>query len=190
MILLPGLPEGRRGQVIAVAAPLCVLLAIIAGILFPAWRWYDRRQQHLAAGQRQIAEILARERELPQLRQQAAALQASGDTQVLLAGPTDAIAAANLQSDLAALAASAGASLTSTEMLPPRTSGALRQVGISLDVTADWPALTDLLVAIERASPRMRIDALTINSSDAFGPPGATLQASFSVLAFRDAGSR
>jgi general secretion pathway protein M len=180
------LPEGRWGQVIAVGAPLCIVLAVIVGILGPAWRWYDGRQQLLAAARAQVAGILAQEILLPQLRQQA---QAFGDTQVLLAGPSDAVAAANLQSDLAGLAASSGASLTSTEVLPAEMSGGLRQVGIAVIVTASWPALTDLLVAIESARPRMLLDDLTINNSNVFGAPGSSLQASFSVLAFRSAGT-
>jgi hypothetical protein len=185
MIRFPAiLPEGRRGQLIAVAAPLCLLLVIIVGILWPAWRWYEGRQRLLAAGQQQLAWIIAQENNLPQLRQQAAAAQASGDDQLLLKGQSDAIAAANLESALAGLATSSGASLTSTEVLPARMSGALRQVGISAEVTASWPALTDLLTAIETARPRMQVDALIINNSE-FGPPGSSLQASFSVLAFR-----
>jgi hypothetical protein len=187
MILLPAtLPEGRRGQSIAVAAPLCIILAVIIGILWPALRWYDGRQQRLAAGREQVAEILAEEKMLPELRQQAhAAALAAADAQVLLAGPSDAIAAANLELDLAGLAASSGASLTSTEVLPAQMAGALRQIGISVEVTADWLALTDLLVSIESARPRMIVDGLIIRSG-AFGPPGTSLQASFSVLAFRN----
>lgn len=187
MILLPAiLPEGRWGQVIAVAAPLCMLLAVIIGILGPAWRWYEGRQQLLAAAQEQVAGILAQENLLPELRRQA---QAFGDVQVLLTGKSDAIAAADLQSDLAGLAAASGASLTSTEVLPAQMSGALRQVGIAVDVTASWPALTDLLAAIESARPRMLVDDLVINNADAFGAPGTSLHASFSVLAFRSAGT-
>jgi hypothetical protein len=190
MILHPAmLPEGRRGQLIAAGVPLCLLAVIIIGILWPAWRWYEGRQQLLAAGQEQIAEILAQENLLPQLRQQANAAQASGDDQLLLAGQSDAIATANLESALAGLATSSGASLTSTEVLPPRMLGALRQVGISVELTASWPALTGLLAAIETARPRMIVDALIINNSE-FGPTGSSLQASFSVLAFRNAGAR
>jgi general secretion pathway protein M len=190
MILHPAiLPEGRWGQVIAVGAPLCLLLAVIVGILGPGWRWYEGRQQLLATGQEQVAHILAQESMLPQLRQQARAARAFGGVQVLLAGESDAMAAANLQSELAGLAAAAGASLTSTQVLPGQMSGALRQVGIAVDVTASWPALTDLLVAIESARPRMIVDDLIINNSDAFGAPGTSLRASFSVLAFRRAGA-
>jgi hypothetical protein len=187
MILRPAnLPEGRWGQVLAAGVPLGMLLAVIIGILWPAWRWYEGRQQLLATARGQLARILAQEQALPELRQQAHAL---GDTQVLLAGPSDAIAAANLQSDLAALAAASGASLTSTEVLPAQVSGALRQLGIAVAVTASWPALTDLLVAIKSARPRMVVDDLIIiNSSETFGSPGSSLQASFSVLAFRKAG--
>jgi general secretion pathway protein M len=190
MILLPAiLPEGRRGQIVAVAAPLCLILAVIIGILWPAWRWYDGRQQLLAAGQEQIAEILAQKNMLPELRQEAhAAALAPAATQVLLAGQSDAIAAANLESDLAGLAATSGATLTSTEVLPARISGGLRQVSVSAEVTASWPALTDLLVAIETARPRMIVDGLIIRSG-AFGPPGTSLQASFSVSAFGNAGT-
>jgi general secretion pathway protein M len=190
MILHPAiLPEGRWGQVIAAGAPLCMVLAVIIGILWPAWRWYEGRQELLATGQEQVAAILAQEKMLPQLQQQARAVQAFGGVQVLLAGKSDAIAAANLQSELAGLAAASGASLTSTEVLPAEMSGALRQVGIAVDVTASWPALTDLLVAIESARPRMIVDDLVINNSDAFGAPGTSLRASFSVLAFRKAGT-
>jgi len=185
------LPEGRWGQVIAVAAPLCILLAVIIGILGPALRWYDGRQQLLAAGQEQVASILAQEKSLPELQLQARAVaQALGDRQVLLAGKSAAIAAANLQSDLAGLAASTGASLTSMEVLPAQISGGLGRVGIAVEVTADWAALTDLLVSIQSAKPRMLVDDLSISGSGAPGPADTALQASFSVFAFDNAGTR
>ncbi len=185
MLREAALPEGRCGQLLAAGAPLCMILLIILGILCPAWRWYEGRQLLLARGQAQIAGILARERLLPQMQGQADTAQTAGEAQLLLAGASDALATANLETDIAGLATSAGASLTSTEALPASGSGGLRQVGISVRVTADWPALCALLLAIESAAPRMRVDDLIIDSANAFGPPGSLLRASFSVTAYR-----
>jgi hypothetical protein len=178
------LPEGRAGQALAVAAPVCLLLAVIFGVVQPALQGYCGRQAQLAQARQQIAQTLAQQKILPQLRRQAqAATDAFGKSQILLAGNLDAVAQANLQSALTVLAAGSGVSLTSTEVLPAAVSDAvLQREAIAVNVTGDWPALTDFLASIETARPRMIVDDLSIGGS---GGADRLLQARFVVFAFR-----
>ncbi len=189
MIKIPSrLPEGRVGQALAVVVTLCILLGIIVELVQPAWQWFGARQQQLAAEQEQIAHIRALQGILPQLRQQAsAAAAASGTAQILLAGSSDSIAEANLQSALTVLANGSGASLTSAAVVAGQVAGSLRRVGLQLEMAGSWQALTQMLVSIDSARPRMLVNNLSISSSESGGAED-TLQASFTVSAFRAGG--
>jgi general secretion pathway protein M len=130
--------------------------------------------------------MAALSQEIPALRASvsAAGLQ-SADNQLLLAGSTDAIAGANLQSALQDLATQAGTSLDSAELLPVQPAGTLRRIGMQVSVTATWPVLIALLEAIGTVRPRMIVGELSVtNASQAAGaePP---MQATFSVTGFR-----
>ncbi len=104
----------------------------------------------------------------------------------MLAGGSDAIAGANLQSALQDLATQAGTSLDSAAMLPATPAGALRRICMQVSVTATWPVLVALLQAIGNATPRMIVDSISLNNA---GLPGSgqssQIQANFSVTGFR-----
>ena len=74
--------------------------------------------------------------------------------------------------------------LSSAEQLPAEAVGGYRRIGLRVALAAPFPALVQLLQAIEQASPPMLIDDLRLHGP----PPQSTLlpmDASFTVLAFR-----
>jgi general secretion pathway protein M len=160
------LPDGRRGQILALCIGLAALLLLWAALLAPLWGWYQERAGALAQQRVLAARMQALAREIPALR---AAVAAQGPDQggaaLLLQGNSDAIAGANLQSALQDLATQSGTSLDS------------------------GPALISFLTAIETARPRMIVDGLSLSNT---GPPDAggapPVQATFTVSAFRAAG--
>ncbi len=175
------LPDGRRGQALAVGMALAVLLILWLAVVWPMAGWYEDRAATLAQQRALAARMAALARALPALRRLSASV--GQNRAMLLAGGSDSIAGANLQSAVQALAAQAGTSLDSAEMLPPMPAGALRRISIEVSVSAGWPVLVALLHAIDEASPRMIVDAISLNGS-APGGSGA-LAAEFSVSAFR-----
>lgn len=182
------LPEGRAGQLLAAAIP--VLLAAIAafGILAPALRWYQAREDEIAFKRQEAAHIAGMRQLIPALRRQVAALRAeTGDSRIFLAGGTDAIAGADLQSVIQTLAARSGASLESSTMLPGMAVGGLHRITVEVDLTARWPALIALLRAIDLAHPRMIAGNLSLSDSGQMADvrQDIPLQIGFSVTAFR-----
>ena len=178
------LPEGRQGKLLAIAITLLGLAVIWLAAISPILGWYQAREAALAQQQNIAAHMTALAGETAQLRAAvAAAKPQSQDQQILLAGNTDAIAGANLQSALQNLAGQAGTSLDSSEVLPVVQQGALRRIGIQVSVTATWPVLIGFLQSISTARPRMIVSQLSIMTGSQTGSD-QPLQASFSVNAF------
>jgi general secretion pathway protein M len=184
------LPDGRRGQVLAVAMLIAALGLVWLAAASPLLDWYCTRAAQLAQQQELAAHMAALGQEIPALREAVAkaGLQSSG-AQVLLAGNTDAIAGANLQSALQNLASEAGTSLDSSALLPVQQEGGLRRIGMQVSLTAPWPALIALLEAIETARPCMAVDGMSLNSStQADANQAPPVQAVFTVSGFRAGG--
>ncbi len=180
------LPEGRQGQALAAAMTLLGLALFWFAAVSPLLGWYQSRAAELAQQQAIAAHMTALAADIPQLRMAvAAAKPLSQDQQILLAGSTDAIAGANLQSALQNLAQQSGTSLDSSELMPVVSAGALRRIGIQVTVTATWPVLIAFLEAISTARPRMVVGQLSLmNSSQGDSSGDAPIQAGFAVSAF------
>jgi Tfp pilus assembly protein PilO len=112
-----------------------------------------------------------------------AAAPVSGD--VLLDGTSDTIAGANLQAFLQNLASQAGVSFDDIEALPARQTGALRRIGVSVDMAVPWPEFTAFIAAIEAAPLRMTVDDLSLAAQSQPPAKDAVVKASFSLFAFR-----
>ena len=183
--LVRALPEGRIGQLLAVGLAVAVLTLAWLGVVAPVLGWYQARQDQAAMAREEAVHMEMLRRSLPDLRREVAASTTQAGPQILLAGQSDAIAGANLQSMLQNLAGQAGISLDSATVLPAQPVGALRRIGIEVSVTTTWPALIALLTAIDTAQPKMIVDDLAL-TEPASPDPGqdVPLQADFSVAAF------
>ncbi len=184
------LPDGRRGQVLAVAVTLIAAALFWIAAVGPLIGWYESREDALIQQRQMAARMAALSLEIPALRAavSAAGLQSAGE-QSLLDGSTDAIAGANLQSALQDLATQAGTSLDSAALLPVQPAGALRRIAMQVSVTASLPVLVALLQAIGTARPRMIVSDLSlINTGTPAVDQEQPLQANFSVSGFRTSG--
>ncbi|WP_284944311.1 type II secretion system protein GspM [Acidisoma cladoniae] len=192
-----GLPEGPRGQMLAVALALVAAAFLWLAVASPLIGWYTARSDDLAASRILLEHMAARARDLPALRRLAAASQAgAAPSASLLGGDSDAIAAATLQGEIQDMATAAGATLTSTEALPGVQQGGFRQIALRIALSGRWPVLIALLQAIDASDLRLLVDDLEFHAVADAGPqsPGATghapLEASFVVLALRLAAGR
>jgi general secretion pathway protein M len=187
---LLNLPEGRRGQALALGMLAAALLLVWFAAIAPLLGWYQGRAMELAQQRENAAHMAALGREIPALRAAVAAAggQMAGTT-VLLTGGTDAIAGANLQSALQTLATQSGTSLDSAAMLPAQPAGALRRISMQVSVTAPWPVLVALLLAIDTAQPSMVAGDITITTGNQPDPTQPVpMQANFTVSGFRAGG--
>jgi general secretion pathway protein M len=177
------LPEGRRGQLLAVALALTVAALVWLAVVAPVIGWYDARSEALADRRVLLVHMARLAAELPAMRRQGAGPRGvAGASRILLPGRSDAIAAASLQSLIQDMAASAGATLSSVEALPGQQQGALRQIGLRVALSTDWPVLIALLQAVEASDRRLLVDGLELH---AIADSHAAIEASFVVLAFR-----
>lgn len=126
--------------------------------------------------------------ELPVLRARLTELRATASTsKVTLDGANDAIASANLQGRVEALATSLGVTLGSTEALTAEDRGGFRRIGLRIAVTGEYESLVRLSGAIEAAVPPLVLDNLRIrNIPRPAGIAGsAKLDAGFEVYGVR-----
>jgi hypothetical protein len=182
------LPEGLRGQLLALALTATVLAALWTGCVQPLIGWYSTRAEALEQRRALLQRMSALVSTLPELQRQSAAEHAP--VAALLEGGSDPIAGATLQSSVQRMATVAGAELRSMEMLPAEQRSAYRRIGLRVTTTAQWPVLIDLLRAIEQGSPRMLIDDLQLRAPPVeLRPANAPISAAFTVVAFRAAPS-
>ena len=180
------LPTGRRGQALAVGLTLLVAGVLWLGIIGPAFDWYGARAEYLAQQQTLAARMEAIVASAPALRAQLAQANTSAPApQAVLEGATDAIAGAALQQAVQDLAAKAGATVTSAEILPAEPVAAYRRISLHVTATGSWPVIVTLLSSVAQATPRMLVDDLSLRQSLALGAMDShPFEASFTVIAF------
>jgi general secretion pathway protein M len=182
------LPDGLRGRVLAIVLTVTVLAALWFGVAQPLIDWHAEQAEALDSRRALAGRMASLVETLPAMRQEAAAARPA--PVALLEGATDAIAGAAMQGAVQALARTAGASLASIETLPAEPRGAWRRIGLRVSLTASWPVLVELMRAIEQGSPGMLIDELQLRGPPVLArSPGAPVQASFTILAFRAVGA-
>jgi general secretion pathway protein M len=179
------LPEGLRGRVLALALTVTVIAALWAGCVQPLMDWHASRAAALEQRRALLQRMTALVATLPELQRQASGEHAPAAA--LLEGSSDALAGAALQSAVQRMATTAGAELSSMEMLPSEQRDTYRRIGLHVATSTQWPVLVELLHAIEQGSPRMLIDDLQLRAPPVelrgANPP---ITAAFTVVAFRN----
>lgn len=183
------LPTGRPGQALAVLLLLLALALVWTAAISPLLDWHAERTETID-GRRTLARRMAQlAATLPELQRRAAQTSATPGTQSavpVLEGATDAVAGATLQQRVQAMAAQAGAPLSSAEILPAEPVGAYRRVALRIAVRAPWPVLVQFLQAIAEAQPGMTVEDLQLHGTRGFiRDAAAALDATWTILAFR-----
>ena len=161
-----GLPTGWPGRVLALLILLVAAAVLSLGVASPLMNLYRDRTDMLAE-RRALADKMAAVAATLPAREAEAAVQAKGAPPVhlLLAGATDALAAAQLQESLEKAAATTGITLLSTEGVPTRAVGKLRRVGLKLGLSGKYAALVNFLGSVDRAAAPLLVDDLSIQGS-------------------------
>lgn len=207
------LPEGPRGRMLALAITILGLGLVWLALGAPLLGWYQARAVALSEARMRAAHLARLAAEVPALRRAVLRLGGEGaDRGLLLPGASDALAGANLQSELQDLAAQAGVTLDSAAMQPAAAAGALRRITVQVSLSAPFAPLVVFLGSIGTARPQMILDDLSLTAIRPPGgsapplvieggnpaaardagsspPPAPTIEASFSVTGFR-AGDR
>jgi|SRR5579863_912619 len=180
------LPDGLRGQILAVALTVTLLATLWFGIAGPLISWYQANAEELLQRQALLRHMQVVAETLPTLENAPAAAKPAPTA--LLSGATDAVAAAAMQNAVQAMAARSGIELSSMETLPAEPRGAYRRIGLRVSLSAQWPVLIELLRAAGQGQPRMLVDDVQLRTTPVQGhTTEAPVSASFTLLAFRAA---
>lgn len=162
--MIASLPTGRRGQLLAVGLLLLVLGSFYFLAVTPLVDLYQQRASKIEDGRMLLPRLEAVADGLPALRSRVAELRAVARTRkVTLDGASDAIASANLQSRIEGFASAVGATIGSTESLPPETRDGYRRIGLRFALNGPYETLVQLLAKLEGATPPLVVDNLQVH---------------------------
>ena len=182
------MPTGRSGRLWALMLTLIALGGTYFLVVTPLLDLYAERQAVLENRRMLLPRLKAAADELPELRARVSELRSAASTRkVTLEGASDAIASANLQSRIEELAASAGATIGSTESLPAEVHGGYRRIGLRYVLSGPYETLVKLLARLESATPPLVIDNLHIHGvlRRPGAPAASGLDAGLDVYGFR-----
>lgn len=186
------LPEGRSGKILAVGLLALFLALAYIAVLRPLQQFYAARADEIAEKRDRLERLERVAAELPGLRGMLTQLRSSTKrTELLLEGPSDAVAAASLQSKLKELIGQVGAEMTSAESLPPNPRGEFRRVGVRVVMVGQLDMLAAVLNSIQMAHPPLFVDEFEIRNRNNFVVAAKTpdksplLNIAFSVYGYR-----
>lgn len=181
------LPTGLWGQIMALCLTFLVMSLTWLTLAMPLIEWHAERASRLEGRAGLVRRMDALVASLPVLEARLAAPASNGIAVAgaLLPGATDAIAGADLQQHVQEMAARAGLTLASSEMLPTTAAGGYRRIGLRIAASATWPVLVALLRSIDQTSPRMLVDDLQVRGPGMVMKEEPVMQISFTVHAFR-----
>ncbi len=184
------LPDGRRGQMLALA-----LLAVVLGVLWvaaaaPALGWYQSREALLLRDRTLAARMADVAAALPALERSAAEPARPGGSvrpasAALLPGTSDALAAAALQERLGTLAREHDATLVSSDPLPAQPVGQVRRVALRLVLSARYASLLALLQAMAQDTPTILVDELSLRAPISIASGEPPMEVGMTVSAYR-----
>jgi general secretion pathway protein M len=158
------MPTGLSGRLLALTLLLVVLGGLYLLAVVPLLDFYTERAETLESRQMLAPRLNALAAELPELQVRLAQLHAQAQNRkVTLDGSSDAIASANLESRIEALASSAGATIGSTEALPAETRGPYRRIGLRIVLSGTYETVVKLIAALEETDPPLVIDDLQLH---------------------------
>jgi general secretion pathway protein M len=188
MIDASNLPRGLPGRILALALTLATAAALYLSVAAPFLGFYADRASLLSTRELLRDKIVAAAAQLPQLRVQASELSATSDAQrATLPGSSDPIAMANLQNRVGELATSAGATISSTETVPPEIRDYYRRIGLRIVLNGSFESLIAFISGLEASTTPLVVDNLQIHNiqSRAGSSQTARLDAAVDVYGFR-----
>jgi general secretion pathway protein M len=180
------LPSDWRGRVLALAIAALPLFFLWFAVVAPLADWYAGRADRLVQRIRVLQRMEQVAAGLPALKARASeTVDAASPALRTLDGASDALAAAALQNRLQDMVSSAGAILTSVEILEAGAAGDYRRIGLKLSLSASWPVLVQVLQAVEQSPLPMVVDGMQIRAASSRANEAKLLDTSFTVAAFR-----
>jgi general secretion pathway protein M len=153
-------------RIIALALPLLMMYVAWIAIVAPIQAAFRNIDEEIAQRRTLLGRYVAVADQEMAMKQSLTVMEAELDKGELLADAPPAILAAELQSQIAAVAQSNGLQILSTKVLQGRSSGTLRQAGIGVSLQGTQENLRQALLAIESIRPYLFVERLVVNAQD------------------------
>ncbi len=156
--------SGRVARLLALLLLIVALAAVYLLVVAPVLGFYRERAAVLEERLLLAPRLKAAAAEVPALKERLAALAVqSRARKITLDGASDAIASANLESRIDALAGTVGATVGSTESLPAKAVGPYRRIGLRVVLSGSYETMVKLLAALDETTPPLVIDDLEVH---------------------------
>lgn len=148
------------------------VLALVIGLAFvmvvsPMWASWSLHAERVDMLKRQAATMEALADASPRFADAAKKMAANVDaSQLTFSAPQPTLAVAQLQGQISQLAASASATVTSSQPLPESRIGALTKITVQTMLDADVKALTKVLHGIDAARPLLKVEKFVVRDPD------------------------
>ena len=187
--MIERLPPLQR-RILAIAILALVVMSLAAALWFPL-AYLQRQDAVLLSGQHRIAELQARIPGREELLAQARLLEDSTEMgRALLPGSTPAVAAAQLQGELAGMAAAMGGEVTTVQILEAEEAPPFARIGLRLSLSGDTATVRDFLYAVETREPMLIVRRMDLSIGSGQGDETAenpTLAATFEIYGYAPA---
>ena len=174
-------------RLLAVALLVLVLVLVVAAVGAP-WAYLRGQETALAGGAERLAALEERIPGRDALLAEERELKGALDTErTLLPGSTPAVAAAQLQGDLAGLAAAMGGDIPTVQILEPEEAAPFVRIGLRLSLDGDMATVRDFLYAVETREPMLivrRMDLALGNSAESGEAENPPLVATFEIYGY------
>lgn len=158
------MPTGRPARLLALSLLIVMLAVLYLLLVAPVLGLYRERAALLEQRLMLAPRLNGAAAEVPALRARLTASSArSRARKITLDGASDAIASANLESRIDALASEVGATVGSTESLPAKVVGSYRRIGLRVVLSGSYETLVGLLTALADTTPPLVVDDLEIH---------------------------
>jgi Type II secretion system (T2SS), protein M subtype b len=147
------LPTGRSGRALALAIAALGVVVFYFLAVSPVLDFYNTQEELVRQRMATAERYKTLARQLPDLRIADKKWRDQFGGELLLDGQSDADASAAIQGAMKQAVEDAGAKLTSAEILPEKTDGNFRRVGVRVAFSGDLKLVTTVMRSLETAHP-------------------------------------
>jgi hypothetical protein len=157
------LPTGSTGRLLAMGILLVPFLLLAQFVFVPAWKAYAAEGERIELVRGQLERYQRLSAQLPAMRAQGGQLR-DEDLVVpfLVTAPNDALAAAELQERLKAIALAHDGRILSTRVLKGAADGSFERIVVEARLEMTLEGLQDLLLEVETRKPYLFIEELAV----------------------------
>ena len=154
----------ERSRRLAIGLLLLAVLAAIAVVAVPTWLWHRHYNNAIEDSQGRLDRFRRIAATRPEVARQLEAMRSRETRRFFLRSGAAALSAAEAQETLRGIIEQSGGRLITMQSQPAREEGRYRQLGVTVQLTANVLAARKILHAIETSTPYLFVDSLMIRT--------------------------